>query len=52
MLNLHRKSEILSFSQYHSICEMFGRKSLSAKEVALVMQAIDQHLARTKQVQP
>lgn len=46
MLNLHCKSDILSFSQYHSLCEMLGRKSLTANEVAYVMKAIDQHLNR------
>lgn len=58
MLNLHRKSDILSFSQYHSLCEMMGQR-LSAKDVALVMKAIDQHLNRkiqraktAEQVQP
>lgn len=51
MLNLHRNSDILSFSQYQSLCEMLGRKSLSANEVAYVMKAIDQHLnARTQKV--
>lgn len=53
MLNLHRKSALLSFSQYHSLCEMLGRKSLTANEVAYVMKAIDQHLNRkVQQVQP